>query len=88
MSTHNTNFHAELKKSILSIERNDLTYQIKSDPVAEWLRTLIFSILNRLSSHHCGFEPSLGHIRDKPSSACGWSGGFSWGSPVFAPLND
>ena len=32
-------------------------------PVAEWLRMLIFSTLNLLSSHRCGFEPSLGHMR-------------------------
>ena len=30
--------------------------------VAECLRTLIFSTLNRSSSHRCGFEPSLGHM--------------------------
>ena len=55
-------------------------------PVAEWLRLLTFSDLNRSSSHRCEFEPSSGHMRDKPSSACRWSGGFSRGSPVFAHL--
>ena len=54
-------------------------------PMAEWVRMLIFSTLNHLSSHRCGFEPSPGHMRDKPSSACWWSGGFSRASPVFAP---
>ena len=34
-----------------------------ADPVAEWLRMLILSALNRLSSAHCGLEPSLGHVR-------------------------
>ena len=31
--------------------------------VAEWLRLLIFSALNRLSSHWYGFEPCSGHVR-------------------------
>ena len=53
--------------------------------MAEWLRPLIFSALNRSSSHRCGFEPSSGHMWDKPCSACGWSSCFSRGSPVFAP---
>ena len=56
--------------------------------VAEWLRTLIFSALNHLSSHRYGFQLSSSHIWDKSSSSCGWSGGFSWGSPVFAPPYD
>ena len=56
--------------------------------MAEWSRTLICSILNCSSSHCCGLKPSSGHIWGKPSSACGWSGGFSQGSPVFAPLYD
>ena len=50
--------------------------------------TLTSSALNRVSSHHCGFEPSSGHMSDKPSYACGWSGGISQGSPVYAPPND
>ena len=33
------------------------------DPLAEWLRMLIFSALNCSSSHCCGFEPSSGHVR-------------------------
>ena len=53
-----------------------------------WLKPLIFRALNRSSSHHYGFEPSSGHMWDKLSSACRWSGGFSWGSPVFAPPTD
>ena len=57
-------------------------------PVAEWLRPLICSALNRSSSHRCGFELSSGHMWDEPSSACGWSGGFIRGSPVFAPPTD
>ena len=54
-------------------------------PVAEWLRSLIISALNSSSSHCYGFEPSSGHMGDKPSSTYGWSGGFSGGSPIFAP---
>ena len=60
--------------------------------MAKWLRTPIFCALNRLSSHRCGFEPNLEHMRDKPSSACGsqvlLAGSqmfFSRRSPVFAP---
>ena len=52
-------------------------------PLAEWLKPITFSVLNRPSSHRCGFEPSSG---DKPSSACGWSDGFSRGSPVSPTL--
>ena len=52
--------------------------------MAEWLRLLIFSTVNPSSSHRFGFVPSLGHMRDKPSSACGWKW-FSRGSPVFTP---
>ena len=32
----------------------------------------------------CGF----GHMWGKPSSACGWPGGFSLGSPIFVPPYD
>ena len=31
--------------------------------MAEWLKMLIFTVLNCLSSHHCGFEPSSNHVR-------------------------
>ena len=63
-------------------------FRIMAAPVAEWLRPLIFSTLNRSSSRCCAFEPSLGYMWDKPSSACGWSDVFSRGSPVFAPPYD
>ena len=53
-------------------------------PVAEWLRPLIFSVLNRLSSHSCGFEPSS-VTWDKPSSVCVWLCVFSWGISHFHP---
>ena len=47
---------------------------------------VVIDALNLSSSHRRGFEPSSGHMWDKPSSACRWSGGFSRGSPVFAHL--
>ena len=57
-------------------------------PVAEWLRSLIISTLNRSSSLRCGFEHSSVHMWDKPGSVCRWSGIFSRGSLVFAPPFD
>ena len=56
-----------------------------SSLVADWLRTLFFRALNCSSSHYCGFEPNSGHMWDKQSSACGWSGVFSQGSSILAP---
>ena len=53
-------------------------------PMAEWLRALIFSALNRSSSHGVGSSPARVKCV-KPSSACGLSGYFSRGSPIFAP---
>ena len=44
---------------------------------------IIFSAVSRSSCHRILFEPSSEHMWDKPSSACGWSGGFSRGSPVY-----
>ena len=41
------------------------TYFPKETLVAEWVRTLIFSTLHHLSSHRCGFEPSLDHMRSQ-----------------------
>ena len=38
--------------------------------MAEWLRQLSFSALNRSSSHRCGFEPSSGHVRQ--AKFCLW----------------
>ena len=57
-------------------------------PLAEWLLPLICSALNSTQSHRCVFELSSCHMSDKPSSACGWSGGFPLGPPVFSPPND
>ena len=48
-------------------------------------RGRVVSTLNQSSSHRCGFEPSLGHMWDKPSCACGSSGVFSRGSPGLCP---
>ena len=39
-------------------------------PVAEWLRQLIISELNLLSSQRCGFEPSSGHVEQ--AKFCLW----------------
>ena len=36
----------------------------KEGKVAKWLRILIFSTLNRSSSHCCEFKPSSGHMWD------------------------
>ena len=47
-------------------------YLIEAAPVAEWF----ISALNCSSSHRCGFEPSSGHMCDKPNSACRWWGVF------------
>ena len=33
---------------------------------------LTFSVITSWSSHRYGFEPCLGHMSGKPSSACGW----------------
>ena len=58
----------------------------------QWLRMLIFSALNRSSSHCCGFVLSSGHMWEKPSSACGWSDGFytpphkKWQGIMLYPL--
>ena len=63
------------------------TFQRRKEggPLADWLRPLIISALNRSSSNRCGFEPRSGHMWDKPSSASGWSGGFFPGIPLFRP---
>ena len=48
---------------ILECIKNNSSSRHTAAPVAKWLRTLIFSALSRSSSHRCGFEPSLGHVR-------------------------
>ena len=50
--------------------------------------SLIFSAINRSSFHCCGFKPCSGHVCNKPSSVCGWSGSLSQGSPFFTPPFD
>ena len=84
LTYHTTDSHAVIADSPLRIM--DPTFG--GGPMAKWLRPLIFSTLNRSSSHHCGIEPGSGHMWDKPSSACRWSGGFSQGSPFFAPPSE
>ena len=54
--------------------------------VAEWLRPLIFSALNRSSSHRCGFEPSSGHMRQVKFCLRVVRWFFSW-SHVFPQRN-
>ena len=41
---------------------NGTLNNLSADPVVEWLRTLILSALNRLSSQRYGFETSSGHM--------------------------
>ena len=38
--------------------------------MAEWLRPLILSALNHLSSHRCGFKPSSGHVKSYTVRLC------------------
>ena len=54
--------------------------------MAEWLRTLNFSVLNCSSSHRCGFQPGLAHTSDKPSSACGGQVFFLGDLPFLSHL--
>ena len=60
-------------------------------PVAEWLRSLTSVLLIIRSSHRCGFAPRTGHEFICETShvlLAGVSGGFSPGTPVFAPPTD
>ena len=60
-------------------------------PVAEWLRSLTSVLLIIRSSHRCGFAPRMGHEFICETShvlLAGVSGGFSPGTPVFAPPTD
>ena len=70
---------------------NDSTTLIKAAPVAEWLRSLTSVLLIIRSSHRCGFAPRTGHEFICETShvlLAGVSGGFSPGTPVFAPPTD
>ena len=63
----------------------------KTAPVAEWLRSLTSVLLIIRSSHRCGFPPRTGHEFICETShvlLAGVSGGFSPGTPVFAPPTD
>ena len=63
----------------------------KAAPVAEWLRSLTSVLLIIRSSHRCGFAPRTGHEFICETShvlLAGVSGGFSPGTPVFAPPTD
>ena len=76
---------------------SNTTYNIKKEinelaaPVAEWLRSLTSVLLIIRSSHRCGFAPRTGHEFICETShvlLAGVSGGFSPGTPVFAPPID
>ena len=43
-------------KKLYSLNKSITEFQGLAAPVAEWLRSLIFSTLIRLSSHCCGFQ--------------------------------
>ena len=63
----------------------------KEAPVAEWLRSLTSVLLIIRSSHRCGFAPRTGQEFICETSHvlfAGVSGGFSPGTPVFAPPTD
>ena len=63
----------------------------RAAPVAEWLRSLTSVLLIIRSSHRCGFAPRTGHEFICETShvlLAGVSGGFSPGTPVFAPPTD
>ena len=64
---------------------------ILAAPVAEWLRSQTSVLLIIRSSHRCGFAPRTGHEFICETShvlLAGVSGGFSPGTPVFAPPTD
>ena len=64
---------------------------VRAAPVAEWLRSLTSVLLIIRSSHPCGFRASLGARVTCGTSQvllAGVSGGFSPGTPVFAPPTD
>ena len=60
-------------------------------PVTEWLRSLTSVLLIIRSSHRCGFAPRTGHEFTCETShvlLAGVPGGFSQGTPLFAPPTD
>ena len=62
-----------------------------SNTNVEWLRSLTSVLLIIRSSHRCGFAPRTGHEFICETShvlLVGVSGGFSPGTPVFAPPTD
>ena len=61
--------------SVMDIQLIAITFKIKmAAPRGRVIKDASFGALNRSSSYRCGFELSWGHMRDKPSSACGWLG--------------
>ena len=68
-----------------------LKTKFEAAPVADWLRSLTSVLLIIRSSHRCGFAPRTGHEFICETShvlLAGMSGGFSPGTPVFAPPTD
>ena len=66
-------------------------YIFLAAPVAEWLRSLTSVLLIIRSSHRCRFAPRAGQEFICETShvlLAGVSGGFSPGTPVFAPPTD
>ena len=69
----------------------EVVYKYRQPPVAEWLRSLTSVLLIIRSSHRCGFAPRTGHefiCETSQVLLAGVSGGFSPGTPVFAPPTD
>ena len=61
--------------------------------MAEWLRSLTSVLLIIRSSHRCGFVPRTEHefihvCETSHVLLAGVSGGFSPGTPVYAPPTD
>ena len=68
-----------------------LTFELNLASVAELLRSLTSVLLIIRSSHRCGFAPRTGREFICETShvlLAGVSGGFSPGTPVFAPPTD
>ena len=79
------------EEDLLSGHAKTDTAQQRAAPVAEWLRSLTSVLLIIRSSHRCGFAPRVGHEFICETShvlLAGVSGGFSPGTPVFAPPTD
>ena len=87
-----SNFDKESPSSVsVSCFMNEILLFLERVPVAEWLRSLTSVLLIIRSTHRCGFAPRTGHEFICETShvlLAGVSGGFSPGTPVFAPPTD